>query len=106
MRSFLFGFALVAASSNLSFATPYNLELLALNQGEETGSAFELSINNSGTVAYEDFYRDPPNGSASDNRFQIRSVDVQGNVVDSFDTACPAVVSRSWWKFEGGVISG
>ena len=83
-----FGTTLLLGCGLSAHAATYTPEIIALNQGG-TSSAFELSINNSGTVAYQSFYRDPPNGSASANRFRMRSVDVQGQVTDSFDVACP-----------------
>ncbi len=64
-------------------AATYDFNVIALNQGEVTGSSDGASITDSGSVTYQDYYRDPPNGSASDNRHQI-------------ETATYDAGSRSW----------
>ncbi len=72
---------LCAVMGGAGAANAATLEVIGLNQGEATSSAFELSINDQGTVAYEDFSR-PAGTSASSNTFGIVTVDVQGQTQD------------------------
>ncbi len=73
-----------AATYSIDLITDKDGNKVGLNQGEAT-NAFDLSIDDQGTVAWADYYRDPPNGSFTDNRYQMRAVDTYGNREDSFD---------------------
>lgn len=86
-----YGFAWFSAASLLALtplpaaAVSYSATVLAVNESESTGSALELSIDNKGTVAREDLYQPSSGGNAYTVRTRIQTIDVYGNVENSFD---------------------
>ena len=86
MKQLFLAAGLAAMLATAGAAATFDIEVVTKNEGEATTSPFLLSINNLGTVAWNDYFRDPPDGSASDNFYQITQVDNDGNRTSSFTT--------------------